>query len=76
MDHLAFHRHGSLLSFTVLLSPPNEFEDGGTIFDALVDVAIPDRGPTTQPLRAIPRHPPHCGRQYLPLHRSQSIQAL
>jgi hypothetical protein len=42
MDRLAFHRDGSLLSFTVLLSPPNEFEGGGTIFDALVDVAIPD----------------------------------
>ncbi len=42
MDRLAFHRDGSLLSFTVLLSPPREFEGGGTIFDALVDVAIPD----------------------------------
>jgi hypothetical protein len=42
MDRLAFHRDGSLLSFTVLLSPPNEFEGGGTIFDALLDVVIPD----------------------------------
>jgi hypothetical protein len=42
MDRLAFHRDGSLLSFTVLLSPPNEFEGGGTIFDALLDADIAD----------------------------------
>jgi len=34
------------------------------------------RGPTTRPLRAIPRRPPHCRSQYLLLRHSQSIQAL
>jgi hypothetical protein len=37
MDRLDFHRDGSLLSFTVLLSEPEDFEGGGTIFDALRD---------------------------------------
>lgn len=37
MDRLDFHRDGSLLSFTVLLSKPEDFEGGGTIFDALRD---------------------------------------
>jgi hypothetical protein len=35
MDHLELHRDGSLLSFTILLTPPDEFEGGGTEFDAL-----------------------------------------
>eukprot|EP00984_Skeletonema_dohrnii_P020728 scaffold10162_cov118-Skeletonema_dohrnii-CCMP3373.AAC.3 len=39
MDRLDFHRDGSLLSFTVLLSQPEDFEGGGTIFDALRDAA-------------------------------------
>ena len=39
MDRLDFHRDGSLLSFTVLLSQPENFEGGGTIFDALRDAA-------------------------------------
>lgn len=38
MDRLEPHRDGSLLSFTVLLTPPKEFEGGGTSFDALRDV--------------------------------------
>lgn len=38
MDRLEAHRDGSLLSFTVLLTPPDEFEGGGTFFDALRDV--------------------------------------
>ena len=38
MDRLEAHRDGSLLSFTVLLTPPTEFEGGGTFFDALRDV--------------------------------------
>ena len=44
MDRLEFHRDGSLLSFTILLSSPGEFEGGGTIFDALRDVTIVDDG--------------------------------
>ena len=44
MDHLELHRDGSLLSFTILLSPTNEFEGGGTNFDALLDVAPPISG--------------------------------
>ena len=40
MDQLDFHRDGSLLSFTVLLSPTEDFEGGGTIFDALGDAEI------------------------------------
>ena len=38
MDRLEAHRDGSLLSFTVLLTPPSEFSGGGTFFDALRDV--------------------------------------
>lgn len=38
MDRLEPHRDGSLLSFTVLLNPPSQFEGGGTVFDALRDV--------------------------------------
>lgn len=38
IDSLELHRDGSLLSFTVLLSPPDDFEAGGTVFDALRDV--------------------------------------
>jgi hypothetical protein len=37
MDRLEPHRDGSVLSFTVLLSPPSDFEGGGTFFDALRD---------------------------------------
>ena len=37
MDRLDVHRDGSLLSFTVLLSQPEDFEGGGTNFDALRD---------------------------------------
>jgi hypothetical protein len=40
MDQLEAHRDGSILSFTVLLTPPDEFEGGGTFFDALVDVQV------------------------------------
>ena len=38
MDRLENHRDGSLLSYTVLLTPPSNFSGGGTIFDALRDV--------------------------------------
>ena len=37
MDRLGAHRDGSILSFTVLLTPPDQFEGGGTFFDALQD---------------------------------------
>jgi hypothetical protein len=44
MDQLELHRDGSLLSFTILLTPPGEFEGGGTEFDALrgKEVAVDD----------------------------------
>lgn len=35
MDRLEAHRDGSLLSFTVTLTAPDEFEGGGTFFEAL-----------------------------------------
>lgn len=38
MDFLEAHRDGSLLSFTITLSDPSEFDGGGTFFDALRDV--------------------------------------
>ena len=38
MDRLEAHRDGSLLSFTILLNAPTEFEGGGTFFDGLRDV--------------------------------------
>ncbi len=66
IDHLDFHRDGSLLSFTVLLSPPDGFEGGGTIFDALGDIALDgiDTHSILQPPGVI--HPPHAG--YAVLH--------
>ena len=42
MDRLEYHRDGSLLSFSLLLSSPDDFEGGGTIFEALRDVPVPD----------------------------------
>eukprot|EP00977_Amphora_coffeiformis_P010177 scaffold2363_cov159-Amphora_coffeaeformis.AAC.39 len=35
MDSLEAHRDGSLLSFTITLTDPTEFEGGGTFFEAL-----------------------------------------
>jgi hypothetical protein len=56
MDRLEAHRDGSLLSFTVTLTPPSEFQGGGTSFDALRDVSSPDPilqpGGAIRPLRA------------------------
>jgi predicted 2-oxoglutarate/Fe(II)-dependent dioxygenase YbiX len=56
MDRLEAHRDGSLLSFTVTLTPPSEFQGGGTFFDALRDVSSPDSilqpGGAIRPLRA------------------------
>jgi hypothetical protein len=37
MDRLEPHRDGSLLSFTILLNDPAEFQGGGTVFEALRD---------------------------------------
>jgi len=37
MDRLQLHRDGSLLSFSLLLNPPDEFKGGGTFYDALRD---------------------------------------
>ena len=40
MDRLELHRDGPLLSFSLLLNPPEEFTGGGTFYDALRDVDI------------------------------------
>jgi len=37
MDRLDPHRDGSLISFTIVLSSPDDYEGGGTEFDALTD---------------------------------------
>jgi hypothetical protein len=37
MDRLELHRDGSLLSFSITLTPTSEFKGGGTTFDALSD---------------------------------------
>lgn len=47
MDRLEAHRDGSLLSFTVTLSPPADFAGGGTFFDAL-----PESDRVVRPSRA------------------------
>mmetsp|Transcript_10764 Transcript_10764/g.22420 ORF Transcript_10764/g.22420 Transcript_10764/m.22420 type:complete len:461 (-) Transcript_10764:154-1536(-) len=59
MDRLEFHRDGSLLSFTVLLTPPEGFEGGGTIFDALRDVHIDGTVPILKSPGTI--NPPEAG---------------
>jgi hypothetical protein len=38
MDRLEAHRDGSLMSFTITLNDPNEFDGGGTFFDSLRDI--------------------------------------
>jgi hypothetical protein len=40
MDRLEAHRDGSILSFTITLSDPSDFEGGGTFFDALKNVEV------------------------------------
>lgn len=57
MDRLEMHRDGSLLSFTITLSAPDEFEGGGTLFDGFRDVepsadGILVKGGCVRPLRA------------------------
>ena len=37
MDRLALHRDGTVISFTIVLSSPDDYEGGGTEFDALLD---------------------------------------
>jgi hypothetical protein len=44
MDRLEAHRDGSLLSYTVTLSPPTDFTGGGTFFDALRRSSRPEPG--------------------------------
>ena len=39
-DHLDYHRDSSLLSFTMLLNDPSEFEGGGTKFKGLNDTVL------------------------------------
>jgi hypothetical protein len=55
MDRLEAHRDGTLLAFSLLLSSPDEFEGGGTFYDALRDVppsGILHAGGTIRPDRA------------------------
>ena len=56
MDRLELHRDGSLLSFSLLLNDPNDFQGGGTFFDALRDspntTAILHNGGAIRPLQA------------------------
>jgi hypothetical protein len=59
MDRLEFHRDETLLSFTLLLSPPGDFEGGGTIFDALRDVLVNDDVPVLRAGGSI--QPPQAG---------------
>lgn len=40
MDRLELHRDGSLFSVSLLLNPPDEFEGGGTFYDALRDEPV------------------------------------
>ncbi|KAL3805119.1 hypothetical protein HJC23_003347 [Cyclotella cryptica] len=71
MDRLEFHRDGSLLSFTLLLNPPNEFQGGGTIFDALRSTNHHHNHDTDHPSSTLLTaegciRPPHAG--YATLH--------
>lgn len=55
MDRLEAHRDGSLLSFTITLNSPDDFEGGGTFFDALRDAEPTDvlrSGGVVRPFRA------------------------
>ena len=59
MDQLEAHRDGSLLSFTITLSDPNDFEGGGTFFEALrgheddhADTGVVYPGGVIRPTRA------------------------
>jgi len=69
MDRLDYHRDGSLLSFTILLSHPEDFKGGGTIFDALGDVSIDEKCDILQSPGVI--QPPHAG--YATLHSGKLL---
>jgi len=69
MDRLDLHRDGSLLSFTVLLSPLEQFEGGGTIFDALQNINDESINSILQPQGVI--QPPQAG--YATLHSGKLL---
>jgi hypothetical protein len=55
IDRLELHRDGSILSFSLLLNSPRDFEGGGTFYDALRDVepaGVLHRGGVIRPERA------------------------
>lgn len=57
MESLAPHRDGSLLSFTIPLSPSSDYTGGGTTFEALRDVPpLPHSNGNDDELRS-PRNP-------------------
>jgi hypothetical protein len=68
MDRLGAHRDGSIVSFTVLLSPPSQFDGGGTFFDALAELP-PDTSPVLHPNGVI--RPPDAG--YAVLHSGKLL---
>jgi hypothetical protein len=56
MDRLEPHRDGSILSFSITINDPDDFEGGGTLFDGLRDVvstsSVLKNGGVVRPTRA------------------------
>jgi hypothetical protein len=65
LDRLEAHRDGSILSFSLLLTPPTQFEGGGTFYDALRDVEPVEASSTSSML--------HSGGVIRPLHAGDIV---
>lgn len=75
MDRLVEHRDGSLLSFTITLSPPDSFTGGGTVFECLRHVDVSSNA-VLQPRGVVRPHRAgdavlHCGKL---LHGADVVQ--